>query len=93
MILLLNELKLFILKRSINPDSTLHTEAYSEIDPNYNDSGEKLQDKVPVLLPEEGNKEALVSHKEDIFIEELNAVEYLDVLEELEEVNEFANEI
>ncbi len=86
MIVLLNELKIHIIKRSINPEAKLHTDSYAEVDPEYNKEDAKtkalLQTDEIEITP---NK---MVAEQAIFIEEANELEIVDDLEDLEDLEE-----
>ncbi len=74
MVVLLNELKIHIIKRSINPETKLYTDSYTEVDPNYKQETSKTKALITTTN--------LTSN--DIS-EDLDEVELLDELEELED--------
>ncbi len=90
MVVLLNELKIHIIKRSINPESTLYTESYTEVDPGYNKDNTKttalLQTDESITsiqeFPIQGRDEDI------IFSESTDDFEILDELEELEDLED-----
>ncbi len=82
MIVFLNELKIHVIKRSINPETRLYTESYTEVDPGYNKNETKtkalLETNDSLMIPEE----SILS--ENIFEEEISPPDDLEELEELD---------
>ncbi len=86
MVVLLNELKIHVIKRSINPETKLYTDSYTEVDPDYSIGNSKTT----ALLTTDENFideiEVIEKDPEDaIFIDdEVEEVEELEEPEELE---------
>ncbi len=81
MVVLLNELKIHIIKRSINPETKLYTESYTEVDPNYDKENTKTKALLETTEQEIKTLEIYTPNNE---IEDIEILEDLDELEELD---------
>ncbi len=90
---LLNELKIHVIKRSINPETKLYTDSYTEVDPNYDKDNTKTKallntdeiSTIPTIVEAEVNP--FIENTDVEVFEDLEDVDDLEELEDLEELD------